>query len=254
MSARASPAEIPARVPRDPRARPDRRLRAPPRPAAAGRRAAPARLPRRHDRQLRAGFATALPAHRLAGLLGPDDHLLLGTDLVKDHDTLVAAYDDAAGVTAEFNRNILHVLNRELAADFDPDAFAHVARFDTDEPVDRDAAARERGAARVTIADLDLTVSLKPARKYAHRDQRQVHARARRRRVDRRRPRARGLAHRRARVVRAVTGAPRELSLGPPHAERLRAAGRSGPGSAQSRSQSQPQRWLAAGTRQEHSN
>jgi L-histidine N-alpha-methyltransferase len=62
--------------------------------------------------------------------LGPDDFLLLGTDLVKDVARLEAAYDDAAGVTAEFNRNVLRVLNRELDADFDPDAFAHVARFD----------------------------------------------------------------------------------------------------------------------------
>ncbi len=58
------------------------------------------------------------------------DHLLLGTDLVKDPAVLEAAYDDAAGVTAEFNRNVLHVVNRELAADFDVDAFEHVAFFD----------------------------------------------------------------------------------------------------------------------------
>lgn len=59
--------------------------------------------------------------------LGPDDHLLLGTDLVKDPGRLVAAYDDAAGVTAEFNRNVLHVLNRELGGDLAPDRFRHVA-------------------------------------------------------------------------------------------------------------------------------
>ena len=63
----------------------------------------------------------------------PDDAFLLGTDLVKDVDRLVAAYDDAAGVTAEFNRNVLHVVNRDLDADFDPDRFAHVARWDPDE-------------------------------------------------------------------------------------------------------------------------
>jgi len=73
----------------------------------------------------RAEFLTAVRAG-----LGPDDTLLLGTDLVKDPERLVAAYDDAAGVTAAFNRNVLHVLNRELGADFDPDAFAHVARWD----------------------------------------------------------------------------------------------------------------------------
>jgi len=53
--------------------------------------------------------------------------LLLGTDLVKSPDVLVPAYDDAAGVTAEFNKNVLHVVDRELKADFDPDEFAHVA-------------------------------------------------------------------------------------------------------------------------------
>jgi L-histidine N-alpha-methyltransferase len=66
----------------------------------------------------------------IAALLGPDDRLLLGCDLVKDPDVLEAAYDDAAGVTAEFNRNVLHVVNRELDADFVPEAFDHVAFFD----------------------------------------------------------------------------------------------------------------------------
>jgi L-histidine N-alpha-methyltransferase len=60
------------------------------------------------------------------------DFLLLGTDLVKDPAVLEAAYDDAAGVTAEFNRNVLRVVNRELDADFDVDAFEHVAFFDRD--------------------------------------------------------------------------------------------------------------------------
>jgi L-histidine N-alpha-methyltransferase len=58
------------------------------------------------------------------------DHLLLGTDLVKDAAILEAAYDDAAGVTAEFNRNVLRVINRDLDADFDVEAFEHVAFFD----------------------------------------------------------------------------------------------------------------------------
>jgi L-histidine N-alpha-methyltransferase len=66
----------------------------------------------------------------LARLLGPDGHLLLGTDLVKDPAVLEAAYDDSEGVTAAFNRNVLHVMNRELGADFVPDAYAHVAFFD----------------------------------------------------------------------------------------------------------------------------
>jgi L-histidine Nalpha-methyltransferase len=67
---------------------------------------------------------------QIAGLLGEDDHLLMGTDLVKDPDVLEAAYDDAEGVTAEFNRNLLRVLNRELDAGFDPQDFDHVALFD----------------------------------------------------------------------------------------------------------------------------
>ncbi|GAA0399076.1 L-histidine N(alpha)-methyltransferase [Streptomyces luteireticuli] len=76
------------------------------------------------------------PAERadfLAGLrerLAPGDALLLGTDLVKDERALVAAYDDARGVTAAFNKNVLLVVNRELGADFDPDDFGHVALWD----------------------------------------------------------------------------------------------------------------------------
>jgi L-histidine N-alpha-methyltransferase len=66
----------------------------------------------------------------VARLLGADGHLLLGIDLVKDPVVLQAAYDDAQGVTAEFNLNLLHVLNRELDADFDPERFRHVALFD----------------------------------------------------------------------------------------------------------------------------
>jgi L-histidine N-alpha-methyltransferase len=63
-------------------------------------------------------------------LLRPDDRLLLGTDLVKDPRVLEAAYDDSQGVTAEFNRNVLRVINRELGADFWPEAFEHVAFYD----------------------------------------------------------------------------------------------------------------------------
>jgi L-histidine N-alpha-methyltransferase len=67
---------------------------------------------------------------RVANLLGPEDHFLLGTDLVKDRLALEAAYNDSAGVTAEFNQNVLSVLNRELGANFDLDAFEHVAFWD----------------------------------------------------------------------------------------------------------------------------
>ena len=66
----------------------------------------------------------------VGGLLRADDRFLLATDLVKPVDRLVAAYDDAAGVTAEFNLNLLSVLNRELGANFDRDRFSHVARWD----------------------------------------------------------------------------------------------------------------------------
>jgi L-histidine Nalpha-methyltransferase len=73
----------------------------------------------------RAEFLASLRAR-----MSPADSLLLGTDLVKDPAVLVAAYDDAAGVTADFNKNILHVLNNELGASFDPDNFDHVAIWD----------------------------------------------------------------------------------------------------------------------------
>ena len=66
---------------------------------------------------------------RLAATMGPGDRLLLGTDLVKDRAVLHAAYNDAAGITAAFNKNLLHVINRELEADFDDERFDHVAFF-----------------------------------------------------------------------------------------------------------------------------
>ena len=67
---------------------------------------------------------------RLAAMVGPGGALLIGADLVKDEARLTAAYDDVQGVTAAFNRNVLARLNRELGADFDPDGFAHRARYD----------------------------------------------------------------------------------------------------------------------------
>ncbi|HET9729018.1 MAG TPA: L-histidine N(alpha)-methyltransferase [Acidimicrobiia bacterium] len=66
----------------------------------------------------------------VAAMLGPDDFFLLGTDLVKEPQRLVAAYDDKRGVTAEFNKNVLRVINRDLDANFDLDAFEHVAIWD----------------------------------------------------------------------------------------------------------------------------
>ncbi|MCW3029486.1 MAG: egtD [Solirubrobacterales bacterium] len=90
-------------------------------------------------------------------LLGPEDHLLMGTDLVKDPEVLEAAYDDAQGVTAEFNRNVLRVLNRELQADFDPDDFDHVALFDREnEWIEMRLRAKREHT--TLVRDLDLPV------------------------------------------------------------------------------------------------
>ncbi|MEU9127209.1 L-histidine N(alpha)-methyltransferase [Kitasatospora sp. NPDC048540] len=104
-----------------------------------------------------------LPQERaefLAGLrrlLKPGDALLLGTDLVKDPGVLVAAYDDAAGVTAEFNKNVLSVLDRELDADFDPDLFEHVAVWDPKQEW-IEMRLRSTRAQTVKIRALDLPV------------------------------------------------------------------------------------------------
>lgn len=87
----------------------------------------------------------------------PGDGLLLGADLVKSAALLEAAYDDAAGVTAEFNRNVLRVINRELRADFAPEQFEHVARYDV-AAAQVEMHLRARRAQRVRIAALDLTV------------------------------------------------------------------------------------------------
>ncbi|MFJ8254695.1 L-histidine N(alpha)-methyltransferase [Streptomyces sp. NPDC094466] len=90
-------------------------------------------------------------------LLSPGDALLLGTDLVKDEETLVAAYDDAAGVTAAFNKNVLNVVNRELGADFPLDDFDHLAVWN---PRDRwiEMRLRARRALSVKIRELELVV------------------------------------------------------------------------------------------------
>ncbi|MFH8568312.1 L-histidine N(alpha)-methyltransferase [Streptomyces sp. NPDC017993] len=91
-------------------------------------------------------------------LLSPGDALLLGTDLVKDEATLVAAYDDGRGVTAEFNKNVLHVINRELGGDFDPDDFDHVAVWNPDrEWIEMRLRARKELTAK--IPGVDLAVS-----------------------------------------------------------------------------------------------
>ncbi|WP_324786007.1 L-histidine N(alpha)-methyltransferase [Streptomyces sp. H51] len=104
-----------------------------------------------------------LPAERAAflasvrALLSPGDALLLGTDLVKDERVLVRAYDDAAGVTAAFNKNVLTVVNRELGADFDPGAFDHVALWDAENEW-IEMRLRSRRAQTVKVPALDLAV------------------------------------------------------------------------------------------------
>jgi L-histidine Nalpha-methyltransferase len=94
---------------------------------------------------------------QIGSLLGPEDHLLMGTDLVKDPEVLEAAYDDAQGVTADFNRNVLRVLNRELDADFDLQDFDHVARFDPEhEWIEMRLRARREHTTLVRALDLPV--------------------------------------------------------------------------------------------------
>jgi L-histidine Nalpha-methyltransferase len=94
---------------------------------------------------------------RVAGELEPGDALLLGTDLVKDPATLVAAYDDAAGVTAAFNKNLLSVLNHGLDADFAPEDFRHVALWDAEQEW-IEMRLRATHPLSVKIRELDLVV------------------------------------------------------------------------------------------------
>jgi L-histidine N-alpha-methyltransferase len=91
----------------------------------------------------------------LADQMQPGDWLLLGTDLVKDPERLVRAYDDAAGVTAEFNRNVLRVLDRELDGDLVPERFSHVALWDADEQW-IEMHLRSEGDQRARLGGLDL--------------------------------------------------------------------------------------------------
>jgi L-histidine N-alpha-methyltransferase len=93
----------------------------------------------------------------IRAVLSAGDSLLLGADLVKDPARLVAAYDDAQGVTAAFNRNVLSVINGRLGADFDPEGFDHVARWDADHEW-IEMRLRARADQRVRVADLDLDV------------------------------------------------------------------------------------------------
>jgi L-histidine N-alpha-methyltransferase len=100
----------------------------------------------------RAEFLASLRAR-----LRPGDSFLLGTDLVKDAEVLVAAYDDAAGVTAAFNMNILSVINTSLGANFDVEAFEHVAVWDeAQEWIEMRLRSLQRQT--VTLPAIDLTV------------------------------------------------------------------------------------------------
>jgi L-histidine Nalpha-methyltransferase len=105
------------------------------------------------DPSQRAGFLA-----NLVEVMNVGDRFLLGTDLLKDRGRLVAAYDDSAGVTAEFNRNVLHVLNRDLGADFVPDRFTHVARWNEAEHR-IEMWLRSEDDCEVHVTDLGLDVS-----------------------------------------------------------------------------------------------
>jgi L-histidine N-alpha-methyltransferase len=98
---------------------------------------------------------------RIAALLEPGDRILLGTDLVKEPQRLELAYDDPGGVTAEFNKNVLMVLNRELGGNFDLDRFEHVARYDG-EAARMDIRLRSLAEQTVRLDGLDLTVRFAP--------------------------------------------------------------------------------------------
>jgi L-histidine N-alpha-methyltransferase len=103
-----------------------------------------------------------LPAffRQVAAVLAPGDGFVVGVDLVKDPARLHAAYNDAAGVTAEFNRNILRVLNDRLDADFDPSDFDHVAFYDPAcQWIEMRLRARRPVKARVPAAGLELTLA-----------------------------------------------------------------------------------------------
>jgi L-histidine Nalpha-methyltransferase len=103
--------------------------------------------------------ARAMFLRDVADVLGPADAFLLGADLVKDPARLRAAYDDAAGVTAAFNRNVLHVLNRELEGDADPRRWEHVARWDPDaEWMEMSLRSTVPQRLRLHAVDLDIAV------------------------------------------------------------------------------------------------
>jgi L-histidine N-alpha-methyltransferase len=95
------------------------------------------------------------------GMLGPDDHFLVGMDLVKDVAVVEAAYNDTQGVTAEFNRNVLRVVNRELAADFVPESYRHRSFFNVEKSRIEMHLIPE-SPQTVHVRDLDLTIECVP--------------------------------------------------------------------------------------------
>jgi L-histidine N-alpha-methyltransferase len=124
----------------------------PPQPGAPAHR----RLPGRHVGNFTPGSRRRF-LRELGARLDDDSFLLLGTDLVKDPAVLEAAYDDSQGVTAEFNLNMLRVLNRELDGDFDAGNFEHVAFYDeAREWVEMRLRARRAHSVRVAAIDLEL--------------------------------------------------------------------------------------------------
>jgi L-histidine Nalpha-methyltransferase len=124
-------------------------------------------IPKHADRRLIAflggtiGNFTALERRvllsKLSDQLGPDDRLLIGTDLVKDRGRLEAAYNDSEGVTAEFNRNVLNVINSNLEGNLDPERFAHQAIYDDRRQwIEMRLCAGDAHAARIEALDLDV--------------------------------------------------------------------------------------------------
>ena len=172
----------------------------------------------------------------------PGDTLLLGTDLVKDTGRLVRAYDDSAGVTARFNRNVLAVVNRELDADFDLDAFDHVARWNADE--ERiEMWLRAGTAQRVRVGALDLTVDFAAGEEMLTEVSCKFRPRRRRRRIGRRGPAAHPLVDRPGGRLRAVAVDANDVDIarpvargpaegrGPAPGQRAPARGRASPSS-----------------------
>ena len=143
---------------------------------------------------------------RVRAGLRTGDGFLLGVDLAKEKSTLLAAYDDESGVTAAFNRNLLVRLNRELDAEFDPEAFAHCAVWN--EAQSRiEMHLRSRDAQRVPLGALGLTCRFCRGREHPHREQLQIPSGAGRSTAGRGRIPHRGNMDGCARMVRGVPGA-----------------------------------------------